>query len=257
VANLAVGCAYALQIPWALNTWPLPTGRLSYVFIGSILAAIAAGTAWLALSGETGSLPAGFLDIAITFGGAGVYLLATPGRDGGAALLPYAAAAGIVALTNSVLFVATDRRRPTGPAPRLPPLVHRSFVAFTAILLAVGGALILRVPGVMPWPLDPDMSVVLGFVFVGNAAYFGYAVLRPRWDSARAQLWSFLAYDAVLLGPLLAHYGSAPPELRRNVLVYAAVLVYSGALALYCLVLNPSTRGWGRHGAGEWAGSTS
>jgi hypothetical protein len=97
----------------------------------------------------------------------------------------------------------------------------------------------------MPWPLDPDTSVVFGWIFFGDAFYFADAVWRPHWHSARAQLWSFLGYDAVLIGPLLAHLGRVEPELRLNLIVYLLVLVYSTALGVYYLLINERTRGWG------------
>ena len=242
--NLVLAAGYALQLPWAIGTWPWETGRLSYLFIASILAAISAGAGWIAWSAETGSLPAGFLNLTITLGGISAYLFLTATEPDRGTLLPYAIGAGVLAAANLVAFGWTLRVSAPVAAPT-PRLVRGSYVAFTAILVAVGLALILRTPGVMPWPLDPDTSVVIGWIFLGDAFYFLYAVLRPRWDAARAQLWSFLAYDVVLVVPLMAHYPAAPPELRTNVLVYSAVLVYSGALAVYYLFIDVHTRGWG------------
>jgi hypothetical protein len=85
-----------------------------------------------------------------------------------------------------------------------------------------------------------------------------YALIRPQWNNARAQLWSFLAYDLVLLGPfvirLLKIAGLPvdqlmgyevklpPPELWRNLLVYTLVLLYSAGLGIYYLLINPQTR---------------
>ena len=70
-ANLAVATAFALQTPWALELWPWDTGRLSYLFLASMLAAVGVAAAWIALSGETSSLPAGFLNLAVTLAGIG------------------------------------------------------------------------------------------------------------------------------------------------------------------------------------------
>jgi hypothetical protein len=244
-ASLTLGLAYALQQPWALRTWPWETGRLSFIFIGSILAALGAAAGWMAATGEAGSLPAASLNLAITLGGSSAYLALTaadPERDG---LVPYAVGAGLAAAAMLALFAWTLRIRPPS-GPRIPWLVRGSFLAFTLILAVIGLALILRTSGLMPWPLDPDTSVIVGLIFFGDAFYFLYAVVRPRWDAARAQLWSFLAYDVVLLVPLVRHYPAAPPNLRLNVVLYAAVLVYSAGLAAYYLLLNGRTRGWGR-----------
>jgi hypothetical protein len=243
-ANFALALGFLFRLPWALALWPWATGRLSYMFIGSILAAIGAGVAWIAWSQETGSLPAGFLDLAVTLGGFAGHLTVTAVRADRSELVPYAIGCAVLAGGNLVAFWRT--RDLIAPSPqRLDGLARGSFAAFTAILTAVGIALIFRTDGVMPWPLDPDTSVIIGWIFVGNASYFLYGAVRARWDAARAQLWSFLAYDIVLLGPLLLHYRDAPPDLRTNVIVYSAILVYSGALAVYYLLLNRRTRGWG------------
>lgn len=250
VVNVGFAVGFAFQLPWALTLIPWDTGRLSYLFVGSIFAAIAAGVLWIAASGEAGSMPAGFLNLTVTLGGTGAYVLATGLGSERGELVAYGVGMGLLAAGNLGLFWWTRRFAAAVPA-ALPRLVRGSFVAFTAVLLAVGTALILQTDGVMPWPLDGDTSALIGWIFFGNAFYFLYGAARGRWDAARAQLWSFLAYDVVLIGPLLAHYADAPADLRTNVIVYAAVLVYSGALAVYYLLLNPTSRGWSPTSAGR------
>ena len=238
-ANLVLAVGFATQRSWAVQLWPWETGRLSHLFIGAMLAAISGGAAWIAASGESASLPAGFLNLAVALGGIGAYLLlAVPGHG--------ALGAGVlgVAVVNALLALATWGRGRVGGQP-VPRIVRASNLVFALVLLAVGLALILGVEGVMPWPVDPPTSVVFGWIFCGDAFYFALAVARPHWEAARAQLWSFLAYDAVLLLPLAGHLLDVEAALLPNLLVYLAVLVYSAVLGLWFLVLNPRTRGWG------------
>jgi hypothetical protein len=235
--NLFLAVGFALQHSWALGLWPWEVGRLSYLFLASMLAAVGVAALWIAISGETGSLPAGFLNLAVTLGGISAFLVTT-----GTARLGYAI--GGLALVNVVLLL-WSRRLPQPESPGLPALVRGSYVVFTLVLLGVGLALILQRPGVMPWALDRNNSVVFGWIFLGDAFYFAYAVWRPHWHSARAQLWSFLGYDAVLLGPLFAHVPQVEPDLRPNLIVYLLVLGYSAALGVYYLLVNERTRGWG------------
>ena len=61
---------------------------------------------------------------------------------------------------------------------------------------------------------------------------------------ARAQLWSFLVYDLVLIMPFLAHFAVVKPELLPSLLIYTAVLIGSGAMASYYLFVNKATRVW-------------
>ena len=66
------------------------------------------------------------------------------------------------------------------------------------------------------------------------------------WNNAKGQLLSFLAYDLVLIGPFLALFGTVKSEFELSLVAYVAVLIYSGALAVYYLFFHPSTRGWRR-----------
>ena len=77
-----------------------------------------------------------------------------------------------------------------------------SFGIFIVSLFFVGSALIFRAP-IFPWDLNPDSSVLFGCIFIGDAFYFLYGLIQPRWQNAFGQLLSFLAYDLVLIGPFL------------------------------------------------------
>ena len=70
------------------------------------------------------------------------------------------------------------------------------------------------------------------------------ALRSPRWHSARGQLLGFLAYDLILIGPFLAHFNTVNPVHRLSLTIYTLVLVYSGALAVYYLFVNKTTRSW-------------
>ncbi len=65
VATLAMAFGYTQQSGWALATFPWEIGRLSVIFVGSILAAVAAAILWIAASGEVAGLPPGALNLAI------------------------------------------------------------------------------------------------------------------------------------------------------------------------------------------------
>jgi hypothetical protein len=246
VANLVLGWAFVRQMSWALDLWPTETGRLTYTFIGSILVAVAAGAGWIAISGERGSLPAGFLNLVVLTGGIGGYLLIQGTRTDQGDWVAYGIVGLVLAAANFVLFLRT-RDVPIQEFRPLPWLVRGSYVVFTAVLLMVGGAMILQRADIMPWPVDSDTSTLIGWIFFGNAFYFLYAVLRPTWQTARAQLWSFLAYDVILIWPLIDHIATVTdtlPNLRSNLYIYIAILVYSAALAIFYLLINPRTRTW-------------
>ncbi len=95
---------------------------------------------------------------------------------------------------------------------------------------------------IFPWKLNPDSSVIFGCIFLGDAFYFLYSLLYPRWHNALGQLLSFLAYDLVLIVPFLILFKTVKPEGMLNLIVYVAVLIYSGAIATWFLFIHPKTR---------------
>ena len=92
------------------------------------------------------------------------------------------------------------------------------------------------------WALNPDLSVIFGCIFIGDAFYFLYSLFYSRWHNAAGQLLSFLAYDLVLIVPFLLLFETVKPEYMLNLIVYVAVLIYSGGLAVYFLFVNSQTR---------------
>jgi len=126
---------------------------------------------------------------------------------------------------------------------RLQPMPLRiSFAGFVVVLLLVGIALLLQVPNVFAWPLNSLSSVILGCFFLGSACYFLYGLYIPRWHNACGQLWSFLAYDIVLIFPFLLHFTTVSPERLPSLIVNTIILVYSGTMALYYLLIKKETR---------------
>lgn len=73
---LFIGCAgFWLQQPEVIALWPWPDGRLSYIFIASILAAIGAPVIWMGINGELAVMRDGALDFAMTYPGLSATLL--------------------------------------------------------------------------------------------------------------------------------------------------------------------------------------
>jgi hypothetical protein len=199
---LILAAGFVLRASWATALWPLPGSRLSYLFIGVIIAAIAAAHIWIGFAREWGAIAAGALNLTVTAGGMAVFLFQLSTSGGQPNLWGYAAGAALFVPFNVALLVWSRRYPIRDPRPT-PFFVRVSFVLFVAALLIAGGALLLKMPNIMPWPLKPESSVMIGWIFIGDALYFIYGLAYPRWHNARGQLWSFLAYDVVLLPPLL------------------------------------------------------
>jgi len=237
---LALAVSFILQSSIARNLWPWPDGRLSYLFIGSILAAVSAAAFWIGWTGEFGTLPAGSLNILVIAVATAFYFFQLSSQEGRSKMIGFGFMALLMAIASGAAFV-WSRRLPLTDSRPMPSLVKVSFGIFFASLILAGGALILRQP-IFPWALNPDSSVVFGCIFLGDAFYFLYSLLYPRWYNAVGQLLSFLAYDLVLIVPFMMLFKTVKPEFLFSLVMYVAVLVYSGAVAVYFLFFNSTTR---------------
>jgi hypothetical protein len=239
LAMMVLAIAFIFRLPFAISLWPWDDGRYSYLFIGSILAAAGAAALWIGWTGELCNLPAGTLNLFVIGLTTSIYFfyLFLQERSG---MLVYAVGSLLAGLISGAFFLWSRRLPISDPRP-MPGLVRVSFWVFVATLLLAGTALVLRMP-IFPWDLNPDSSVVFGCIFLGDAFYFIYALLRPYWGNTFGQLLSFLAYDVVLIVPFLQLLGSVKPGHMQSLIIYIIVLVYSGGLAFYYLFLNRQTR---------------
>lgn len=246
VLSLVLVFGMLTRQPWALGLWPWQgmydqLSPLSSVFVASIYAAIAAPVLWLGISGEQQGGVGGAMNIVATFGGSGAFMLANAGADTrlqsvGAVFIGGAVLVGLL----GVYWLRQPLSARTAPTPAV---VRWSFVGFVVLLVLFGTLMVTNSAQVFPWRLTREMSVVYGWAFIGAAFYFGYGVLRPYAWNAIGQLWAFLAYDLVLIVPYVLHLGSVEPALLPNLVVYIAVLVYSGALSIWYLFVRPFSGG--------------
>lgn len=244
LAGLSFG--FFTQQPWAVQVWPWQDKSLSFAFVAAMQAAIAAAVFWIAITGELGAMAAGALNLLVMMGGLAIYLAGQVAATGRPILLIYAVVCIFFAFFNLWLFQWARRIPLRDPRP-LPTAVRFSYLIFILALATVGVALVLQTPNVLPWVVEGPTSVVLGWMFLGDAFYFLYPLLhdgwaQARWHGAAAQLWSFLAYDLVLLGPFLQRLPVIDPIYRNSLLVYTLILFYSGALAIYCFFVYRPTR---------------
>ncbi len=236
---------------WPLVTlWPYPgTTPLTSIFIASIFAAAAAPTLWAAISENYGALAGIGLDYLTILGPLSIYSLILGAGSGDTRMTAFGISCVFGALFGLGLLlwssgIPIDRSVP------MPGVVRWSFIIFTILLVIVAVRMLLQVPNAVPWAVTPELSVVMGWMFIGAATYFVYGLVRPSWLNAAGQYIGFLAYDVVLVQPFLAHLPTMPPQFKFGLSVYTAVVIGSGLLAIFFLFAYPPTRRttWKRSG---------
>jgi len=235
---LVLAFGFIFQLPLAIRLWPWPDGKLSYLFIGSILAAVSVAAMWIAWIGELGALPAGSLNILVIALGCTIYFFQLSAER--PELGSFAWMSVVFALLSGTAFLWSRTISLHASLPT-PTFVRICFGIFVASLLFAGTALILRLP-VFPWKLNPDSSVIFGCIFIGDTFYFLHGLFKPQWNNAAGQLLSFLAYDLVLIGPFLGLFKTVQPAFRSSLIAYVLVLLFSSAVAIYYLFINSQTR---------------
>jgi hypothetical protein len=238
---LAVG--FCLQLPWTVQLWPWADSFLPYLFLGSITTATAASLLWIGLSGELGAAAGGALHLTVFYAGLASSLFLLWGQGGDQHLFTGAFVCAAGALVSLILLL-WFRRYPLRDRRPMPLPVRVSFGVFVAVLVLAGSGILLHLPNVFAWKLHSTSSALLGWFFLGAACYFLYSLVHSSWQMARGPLWAFLAYDLVLIVPYLLHFALARPEQLPSLLINTLVLVYSGALAIYYLLVKQTTRTW-------------
>jgi len=242
--ELLLAIAFFLQLPFATSLWPFSgTTSLTFIFISSLFVAVVASTLWAVASQNYGALAGIGLDYAMIFTPVSLFSFQLAASSQSTPLATFGIVCALVALFGLGLLLWSLRIPLDRPRP-MPNLVRWSFVIFIIALLAASLPLIFKIPNVIPWKITPELSVLIGWVFFGAASYFVYGLLRPSWLNAAGQLAGFLAYDLVLIVPFLTRLPTTAPESRLNLLLYIAVLLYSGLLAIYYLFIHKPTRLW-------------
>src|SRR5579863_7937394 len=120
---------FLAQARWATGLWPWPAKPLSYIFIASILAAIAVPLLWIALTGEAAAIRAGALDLTVMYGGMFIYVLTLIGKPHEPRLWPYALAFGLAAAGSAGAFLFA-RQIPSADPRSMPQPVRLSYGLF-------------------------------------------------------------------------------------------------------------------------------
>jgi hypothetical protein len=237
VLLLAFGFALWMKAPFAVRMWPWADGKLSYLWISSILLSQGATVLWWAVSMELNAACGGALGLAAMHSGIAIYMGYLYTLRHQRVLLAWAATAAFLAAGAVLLFFA-GRRVPWRERAPLNRFMRLSFLLFVLALTLASAMLLLRAPVVFPWRLNPDSSVIFGLPFLASAIFFLDAWLRPDVANARGQLLGFFVYDVVLIPPYLALWPKTRGGFRVALMTFLTVFVWSAALAIWLWAAN-------------------
>lgn len=79
-------------------------------------------------------------------------------------------------------------------------------------------------------------------MFLGSAALFVPAVVRPYRNNVRLQLCAFLAYDLMFIIPFVRDFDAVRDDHLLSLIVHLTVILHRGAIAIYGLNFEPNVR---------------
>lgn len=237
--QIIAALGFFFQWPVFVQFWPLPySDSMTFMFAGSIFVAAAASTGWCLYSANYSALAGVAVDYIAMFTPVAVFTFQIGGND---KLRAFSLISVIAVLFGIFLFSWSHPQPVRDPIP-MPRWARWSFIFFVLALIIAGGAMVLKVPNILPWEVLPIGQVIYGWMFLGAAAYFAYGVFRASWQHTAGQLAGFLAYDLVLIIPLIGLWPTVGNTRLLNLVIYLLVVSYSGVLASYYLFINPKTR---------------
>ena len=244
VADLVLTLGYFFEAPWATGTWPWQDLRsLDYLLVSSFLAGATAVIIWIGFTGEWGALAGATMNVGAMNAGSAVYLFTLHARTHDPSFLRRGILFAIFAAINVGVLV-WSLRHPIRDRRPVDKFLRGSFLVFWVVLLYASIQLFRQSPTIFPWTIEPEVEIMVGWLFFGSFLYFAWGFFRPSWHNARGQLLAFLAYDVVLLPRYLLLFWTVEPEHLPSLVIYVAVISYSSLLAIYYLFVNPRTRGW-------------
>jgi hypothetical protein len=242
IAVIALGVAFWMHAPGAIALWPWKDGKLSYLFIASILMTAGASFCWTAYSMNLNAVRGGALGMLAMDAGIAAYMAYLYSQRHQFLLLEWVIVNLLLCVSSLALFIIGGREPQHEPR-RLHWWVRGSFLVFTLAFFAVASMLVARAPIVFPWKLNPDSSVIFGCFFLCAGIYSLDIYRRPGVENAKGQLLGFVVYDLVLIPPYLQHWPNTKGGFRISLIVYLSVLVASAAIAIWVWLNDLASRG--------------
>lgn len=193
----------------------------SSYLLGSTLIAYSIAILWTAAVESYKALLGGGLSCVITFGGSAIYALRLGHLWIGQMFL-------YVAVISLWFFYVGLKAEHKSRDP-LSYSLRWLFSIVMTIALIEGIYLLIPLPFRFAWVLIPDHAVIYGWMLVGGSLFFGWSLLRPKWENGYPALYALIAYDLLLIGPFLRLFRAPVPVVIIPFYLWAAVIVILGS----------------------------
>ena len=238
---IALALGFAFGVPWVTALWRWLEAPIANGYFAAILASFGAGSLLLAWSGEWRAATGGTAALIITCLGFAAHAAVRSALGADDALMIHAAVlAFVAALAASTLL--TSMKSDLSDTRSVPRGLRHFFLVFSLLVLACGIALLVGAPGIMPWELAVQTSLLIGWIFVGLSVEYAYVALRGKLPDARILLVGFLVYGAMFVLPLLQYIGAVEPDYLLSLIANVGVLVLSMPLAIFYLTIARAMR---------------
>ena len=234
---LALAFGFAFQVTWITALWRWLEAPIAGGYFAAVLASFAAGSFLIAWSGEWRAAAGGAGAVILTCLGFAAHTGVRYAQGEGGDLLIHAAVLIVIAalaattLFSSLKSAVPDKR----PVPRA---LRFFFCGFALLVLVCGIAVLFGTPGILPWNLSEQTSMLIGWIFVGLSAEYAYVALRGGWSDARVLLVGFIVYAAAFSVPLVGHVGAVDPDYVSSLIANIGVLALSAPLAVHYLLIE-------------------
>lgn len=262
VTALSIG--FFFRAGWAMNAWPWPEAKMSYVFLSAIGAATVGALVWAAISGDIAALAPGAINTAVSMMLGAVYFGQRGIRQGDGEMLIWAGSCLVYGILVFRIYL-WSRSRPVLSTMPTPTYLRWSFLVAASVLAIVGLLAYVQLPNIYPWDVRSGTSSLFGALFLGTASVFVYGLARPVWAFTAGNLWAFLAYDLILLIPYVGmigddadstigggyydYYGGGAATTSTgdgvnvpSLVIYLTVITLSLLVICYTLFVRPQTR---------------
>ena len=232
-AFLALAVGFGVHHPWVTWLWPFGDAPMTEIFFAALLASFGVGSIVIAIECERRSAIGGALSLAVASALFAIMIAASAAHGTTDGLRWH----GVVFAVVSVIAAATCRDLWLSERKRNLPSITKCWrvsLGGMALLATTSSfALLFSIGGVLPWMLSRPSELLIGALLAGMAVEYAYVAMSGDRGACRLLLIGMLAYDLIMIGPLLRNVRKVPASFDLD---YSMTIAFVIATALGSIV---------------------